>query len=90
MHIFFRQIKGKKSETLERSFKSENESSLVEDYVYKLPPPKSKSEVGLDNDLKTPSNLPKDVMTTMDTTIVSYILKLNLSNYHSINCTFFL
>jgi len=60
---------------LERSYKSENESSTVEDYVYKLPPPKSKSEVGLDASLKTPPNLPKDITTSMDVVIVSDLLQ---------------
>lgn len=82
----FRQVKGKKSDTLERSFKSENESSSVEDYVYKMPPPKSKAEVGLDEDLKIPSDLPKDVETTMDTTIVSDVSEFNFlfSVYYNI------
>lgn len=64
-------MKGRRSENLERSYKSENESSTVEDYVYKLPPPKTKSEVGLDANLKSPPDLPKDVTTTMDVIIVS-------------------
>lgn len=51
---------------MERSLKSENESSTVEDYVYKLPPPKSKQEVGLDINQRIPLNLPKDVSATVD------------------------
>jgi len=61
-----RQIKGKKSDNFERSFKSENESSVYEDYVYKLPSPKSKSELGLDINQRIPQNLPKDVKTSMN------------------------
>lgn len=77
---FNRQVKGRKSDNLERSFKNENESSTVEDYVYKLPPPKSKSEVGLDINCKMPQDLPKDVKTSMDVTIVSnvYLLIYNI------------
>jgi len=59
---------------LERSFKSENESSTYEDYVYKLPLPKSKSEVGLDINHRIPQNLPKDVKTSLDIENVSGIL----------------
>lgn len=46
----------------------------MEDYVYKLPPPKSKSEVGLDANLITPTNLPKDIVTKLDVIIVSELL----------------
>lgn len=51
---------------MERSLKNENESSTVEDYVYKLPPPKSKSEVGLDINHRMPQKLPKDEKTSVD------------------------
>lgn len=64
-------MKGKKSENLERSLKIDNESSTVEDYVYKLPPPKSKLEIGFDINHKMPKNLPKDETTTLDILIVS-------------------
>uniref|UniRef100_A0A2S2QG13 Protein lin-37 n=1 Tax=Sipha flava TaxID=143950 RepID=A0A2S2QG13_9HEMI len=66
-----RQVKGKKSEHLERSLKIDNESSTVEDYVYKLPPPKSKSEMGIDINNRMPKNLPKDERTTLDVLINS-------------------
>lgn len=66
-----RQVKGRRSENLERSYKNDNELSTVEDYVYKLPPPKSKSEVGLDANLTIPPNLPKDIVTKIDVTINS-------------------
>lgn len=56
---------------MERSFKSDNESSTVEDYVYKLPPPKCKSDVRLDTNFKAPSNLPKDVITSLNIKTVS-------------------
>jgi hypothetical protein len=65
-------VKGKKSEHLERSLKIDNESSTVEDYVYKLPPPKSKSEMGIDINNRMPKNLPKDERTTLDVLIVSH------------------
>lgn len=51
---------------MERSLKSENESSTVEDYVYKLPPPKCKEDIGLDINQRIPLNLPKDVSATVD------------------------
>lgn len=59
---------------MERSNRSENESSTVEDYVYKLPLPKSKSEIGLDINDRTPNNLPKDTITNLDIEIVSILL----------------
>lgn len=59
---------------MERSLKSENESSTIEDYVYKLPPPKSRPEHGTDIIHRVPMNLPKDVISTIDTKIVSDIL----------------
>ncbi|VVC36317.1 Protein LIN37 [Cinara cedri] len=62
-----RLMKGKKNENLERLFKSENDSSTVEDYVYKLPPPKSKSDIGNSFNSKIPKNLPKDITTSLDT-----------------------
>lgn len=49
--------------------KNDNESSVVEDYVYKLPPPKSKSDV---ND-RAPNNLPKDVKSVLDIKIVCVV-----------------
>jgi len=60
---------------LERSLKSENESSTIEDYVYKLPPPKSRPENETDIIHRVPMNLPRDVVSTIDTKIVSDILK---------------
>jgi len=62
----FRQVKSKKSENLERSLKIDNESSTIEDYVYKLPPPKSRPENKTDVVHKIPTNLPKDVVTKLD------------------------
>jgi len=62
-------------ENLERSLKSENESSSIEDYVYKLPPPKSRPEDETDVIHRIPLNLPKDVITTMDITTVSNVLQ---------------
>lgn len=50
---------------MERSFKSDNDSSTIEDYVYKLPPPIIKSEAGIE-DKKMPQNLPKDLVTEID------------------------
>ncbi|XP_022177074.1 protein lin-37 homolog [Myzus persicae] len=61
-----RQVKSKKSENLERSLKVDSESSTIEDYVYKLPPPKSRSEDETDVIRRIPINLPKDVVTKMD------------------------
>ncbi|XP_060842533.1 protein lin-37 homolog [Rhopalosiphum padi] len=61
-----RQVKSKKSENLERSIKSDNESSTIEDYVYKLPPPKSRPEDETDIIHRVPMNLPKDVISTLD------------------------
>lgn len=61
-----RQIKSKRSENLERSLKTDNESSTIEDYVYKLPPPKSRPEDETGAIHRIPINLPKDVMTTLD------------------------
>ncbi|CAI6365468.1 unnamed protein product [Macrosiphum euphorbiae] len=61
-----RQVKSKKSEHLERSLKIDNESSTIEDYVYKLPPPKSRPEDETDAIYRIPINLPKDVVTKMD------------------------
>lgn len=71
VNIFVRQIKGKRSDNFEHSFKSENESSTFEDYVYKLPPPKSKSELGLNINQRVPENLPKDVKTSINFETVS-------------------
>lgn len=67
----FRQVKSKKSENLERSLKNDNESSTIEDYVYKLPPPKSRPEDETDIIYRIPINLPKDVVTKMDIKNVS-------------------
>lgn len=67
----FRQVKSKKSEHLERSLKIDNESSTIEDYVYKLPPPKSRPEDETDAIYRIPINLPKDVVTKMDIKNVS-------------------
>ncbi|KAE9526574.1 hypothetical protein AGLY_013222 [Aphis glycines] len=64
-----RQVKSKKSENFERSLKSENESSTIEDYVYKLPPPKSRPEHETDIIHRVPKNLPRDVISTIDTKI---------------------
>jgi len=83
--FYIRQLKSKKSENLERSFKNENDSSTFEDYVYKLPPPKSKSEVGHEINHRTPQNLPKDVKTSMDIETVSITLiffSLSLVQYY--------
>jgi len=60
---------------LERLLKSENESSTIEDYVYKLPPPKSRPEHETDIIHRVPKNLPRDVISTIDTKIVSDILQ---------------
>lgn len=79
----FRLVKGKKSENLERSSRSENESSTVEDYVYKLPLPKSKSEIGLDINDRIPKNLPKDTTTTLNIEIVCILMYYNF--YFSIS-----
>jgi len=70
----FRQIKSKKSEHLERSLKIDHESSTIEDYVYKLPPPKSRPENDTDAVQRIPLNLPKDVVTKMDIKNVSILL----------------
>ncbi|XP_025199394.1 protein lin-37 homolog [Melanaphis sacchari] len=64
-----RQIKSKKSENLERSLKSENESSTIEDYVYKLPPPNSRPENETDIIHRIPMNLPRDITSTLDNKI---------------------
>ncbi|KAL4142810.1 hypothetical protein QTP88_005209 [Uroleucon formosanum] len=61
-----RQVKSKRSENMERSLKIDNESSTIEDYVYKLPPPKSRPENETDVIYRIPLNLPKDVVTKMD------------------------
>jgi len=60
---------------LERSLKSENESSTIEDYVYKLPPPKSRPEHEKNVIRRVPINLPRDVISTIDTKIVSDVLQ---------------
>lgn len=70
---YFRQVKCKKNENLERLFKSENDPSIIEDYVYKLPPPKNKSDIENGTNSKMPTNLPKDVLTKLDVKTVSYI-----------------
>lgn len=56
---------------MERSLKIDNESSIIEDYVYKLPPPKSRPENETDVVHRIPINLPKDVVTKMDIKNVS-------------------
>jgi len=56
---------------LERSLKIDSESSTIEDYVYKLPPPKSRPEDETDVSYRIPINLPKDVVTKMDIKNVS-------------------
>lgn len=56
---------------MERSLKIDNESSTIEDYVYKLPPPKSRPENETDVIYRIPLNLPKDVVTKMDIKNVS-------------------
>lgn len=58
---------------MDRSLKSENESSTIEDYVYKLPTPKSIRENGNDIIHRIPINLPKDVITTLDIQTVSLV-----------------
>ncbi|XP_050428929.1 protein lin-37 homolog isoform X2 [Adelges cooleyi] len=73
-----RQSKNKKIDNLEHSLKSENESSVSEDFVYKLPTPKSKSEIGINVDCKVPHNLPKDTSSSLD-------LKDKLSEVPTIN-----
>jgi len=60
---------------LERSIKSDNESSTIEDYVYKLPPPKSRPEDETDIIHRVPMNLPKDVISTLDIKTVSNVLQ---------------
>lgn len=64
----YRQVKGKKSEN-ERLLKNDSDSSLVEDFVYKLPPPKPKSDISD----RTPKDLPKDVISVLDVKTVSNI-----------------
>lgn len=58
---------------MERLFKSENDSSTVEDYVYKLPPPNNKSDIENGINSKMPKNLPKDSLTTLDVKTVSNV-----------------
>lgn len=60
---------------MERSIKSDNESSTIEDYVYKLPPPKSRPEDETDIIHRVPMNLPKDVISTLDIKTVSNVLQ---------------
>ncbi|XP_050533017.1 protein lin-37 homolog [Daktulosphaira vitifoliae] len=64
-----RQSKNKKTDVSERSFKSDNDSTVVEDYVYKLPTPKIKLEIGIDEECFMPLDLPKDTLTTLDVKI---------------------
>lgn len=40
--------------------------------MYKLPTPKSKQEIGIDEDCFMPSDLPKDTSSTLDVKTVSY------------------
>lgn len=58
---------------MERLFKNENDSSSIEDYVYKLPPPINKSDIENGINSKMPKNLPKDVLTKLDIKTVSNI-----------------